>query len=59
MEGDMKDLVPIVKAFIAVWKNDATCRRFSLNQELLEIVKIWVPPDCKACYTSLRDMLSI
>jgi hypothetical protein len=55
----MKDLVLIVKAFTAVCKNDATCRRFSLNQELMETVKIWVPPDCKACYTSLRDMLSI
>ena len=20
-----------------------------------KLVKIWVPPDCKACYTSLRD----
>jgi len=58
MECGMKDLVLIVKAFTAICKNDGTHHGFFLNQEYLEIVKIWVLPDCKACYT-LRDMPSI
>jgi len=34
----MIDLVPIVKALHCL-QNDATCRRFFMNQELLEIVE--------------------
>ena len=32
---------------------------FHRIRKFWKLVKIWVPPDCKACYTSLRDTSSI